>query len=204
VRSDGREGRFSRAILRTFPVNAFSRFARILIRSFRSRLMTNPTVTIRRAELADVSAITEIYNEAILTTTATFDTEPKTQEDRAHWLQSHDERHPVLVAVIDGKVIGWSSLTRWSDRSAYDATVETSFYVHSKHRGKGVGRMLKSAMIEEARRLKFHTIIARVAEGSLESIHLNQSAGFVHVGTLKEVGRKFDRLLDVHIYQKIL
>ena len=167
-------------------------------------MMTNRDVTIRGAELTDASAIAEIYNEAILTTTATFDTEPKTVEDRTQWLQSHDERHPVLVAVIDGRVVGWSSLTRWSDRSAYDDTVETSFYVHSTHRGKGVGRLLKAAIIDEARRLKFHTIIARVAEGSQESIHLNESTGFVYVGTLKEVGRKFGRLLDVHIYQKLL
>jgi L-amino acid N-acyltransferase len=164
----------------------------------------NAFITIRRAELADASAIAEIYNEAILTTTATFDTEPKSVDERRQWLQSHDERHPVLVAVVDGRVVGWASLTRWSDRRAYDDTAETSFYVHSTHRGRGIGRSLKDAIIEEARRLKYHTLIARVAEGSHESIHLNERAGFVHVGTLKEVGRKFDRLLDVHIMQKML
>jgi L-amino acid N-acyltransferase YncA len=167
-------------------------------------MSTKATVSIRRAEPADVPDITAIYNEAIATTVATFDTEPKTVDDRMAWLESHGERHPVLVAVVDGKVVGWSSLTPWSERSAYDDTAETSFYVHSAHRGRGVGRALKAAIVEEARRLNFHTIIARVAEGSHESIHLNESAGFVHVGTLKEVGRKFGRLLDVHIYQKLL
>jgi L-amino acid N-acyltransferase YncA len=167
-------------------------------------MSTKASVSIRRAEIADVPEITAIYNEAILTTVATFDTEPKSIADRTEWLLSHDEMHPVLVAVIDGKVVGWSSLTRWSERSAYDDTAETSFYVHSAHRGRGVGRMLKEAIIEEARRLKLHTLIARVAEGSDESIHLNQSVGFNYVGTLKEVGRKFGRMLDVHIYQKIL
>jgi phosphinothricin acetyltransferase len=161
-------------------------------------------MTIRRAELADAAAIADIYNEAILSTTATFDTETKSAAERAQWLQSHDERHPVLVAVFDGKVVGWASLTRWSERHAYDDTAETSFYVHSKHRGQGVGRQLKTALIDEARRLGFHSLIARVAEGSRESIRLNESAGFVHVGTLKEVGCKFGRRLDVHIMQKIL
>ncbi len=167
-------------------------------------MTTNSPVTIRRAELADAPAIAEIYNEAILTTTATFDTEPKSVDERTKWLQSHDERHPILVAVLDGRVVGWASLTRWSDRRAYDDTVETSFYVHSTRRGRGVGRKLKEAIIEEARRLGYHTLIALVAEGSDESIHLNESAGFAHVGTLKEVGRKFDRLLDVHVMQKML
>ena len=96
-------------------------------------------VTIRRAELADAPAIADIYNEAILTTTATFDTETKSVEERAQWLQSHDERHPVLVAVVDGRVVGWASLTRWSERRAYDDTAETSFYVHSTHRRRGIG-----------------------------------------------------------------
>jgi L-amino acid N-acyltransferase len=167
-------------------------------------MSTKASVLIRRAEAEDVPDITAIYNEAILTTIATFDTETKTIDERTLWLQSHDDRHPVLVAVVNGKVVGWSSLTRWSERSAYDDTAETSFYVHSTHRGHGVGRKLKEAIINEARQLKYHTIIARVAEGSHESIHLNESAGFVHVGTLKEVGRKFGRLLDVHIYQKLL
>jgi L-amino acid N-acyltransferase len=165
---------------------------------------TNSAITIRPAELSDAPAIAEIYNEAILTTTATFDTEPKSVEERTEWLQSHDQRHPVLVAVLDGRLVGWASLTQWSDRRAYDDTAETSFYVHSTHRGRGVGRKLKDAIIDEARRLGYHSLIARVAEGSQESIHLNKSAGFVHVGTLKEVGRKFDRWLDVHIMQKML
>ncbi|MGA2242674.1 MAG: N-acetyltransferase family protein [Verrucomicrobiota bacterium] len=167
-------------------------------------MSANLSVTIRRAGLDDVPAITDIYNEAILTTTATFDTEAKSVAERTQWLQSHDERHPILVAEVNGKVVGWASLSRWSERHAYDDTAETTFYVHSTHRGRGIGRKLKEAIIEEARRLRFHVLIARVAEGSRESIHLNESAGFVHVGTLKEVGRKFGRLLDVHIMQKIL
>jgi L-amino acid N-acyltransferase YncA len=161
-------------------------------------------VVIRKADPEDLDAITLIYNEAILTTTATFDTEQKSAADQLEWFQSHDERHPILVAVMDGKVVGWASLTKWSDRRAYDDTVESSFYVKSEFRGRGIGRMLKDAIIEEARRLHFHTLIARVAEGNPESLHLNESAGFVRVGTLREVGRKFGNLLDVHILQKIL
>ncbi|MFO1095610.1 MAG: N-acetyltransferase family protein [Planctomycetaceae bacterium] len=155
-------------------------------------------------ELTDAPAIADIYNEAILTTTATFDTEPKSVEERTGWLESHDDRHPVLVAEVDGRVVGWAALSPWSDRCAYADTAETSFYVHSAHRGRGIGRGLKAAIIEEARRLKYHTLIARVAEESSESIHLNEAAGFVHVGTLREVGRKFGRRLSVHIMQKML
>jgi len=159
---------------------------------------------IRKADRSDLLAITEIYNEAILTTTATFDTEPRSGLERLKWFDSHDVRHPILVAELDGKVVGWSSLSRWSDRHAYDHTAETSFYVKSEYRGQGIGRKLKQATIEEALGLGFHTLIARVTEGNPESLHLNESFGFVRVGTLKEVGRKFGKLLDVHSLQKIL
>src|SRR4030095_9373714 len=118
-------------------------------------MSTKASISIRRAKPADVPDITAIYNEAIATTVATFDTEPKSVDDRMAWLESHGERHPVLVAVVNGKVVGWRSLTRWSDRSAYDDTAETSFYVHSTQRGRGVGRALKAAIVEEARRLDF-------------------------------------------------
>ena len=171
--------------------------------SINAEIGTEETV-IRRATEHDAAAIADIYNEAIHSTTATFDTETKTVEERTSWLRSHDDRHPVLVAVVGGVVVGWASLTRWSDRGAYADTAETSFYVHSTHRGRGIGRRLKQEIIGEARRLDYHTIIARVAEGSAESLHLNQCEGFVLVGTLKEVGRKFGKLLGVHIFQKML
>ncbi len=163
-----------------------------------------PTVEIRKAQIEDLEAITAIYNEAIANTTATFDTEPKSAAQQLQWFQDHDERHPILVALLDGKVVGWASLSQWSDRCAYADAAETSFYVEAGHRRRGIGRQLKHAIIEEARRLRFHTLIARVAEGSEESLHLNESFGFVHAGTLKEVGRKFGKLLDVHLLQKML
>jgi len=158
----------------------------------------------RKAELSDVNAITEIYNEAILTTTATFDTEPKSISERVQWFQSHDNRYPIWVAVLDGKVVGWISLSKWSDRPAYNDTGETSFYVKSEYRAQGIGTTLLQTMIKEAKQLKYHTIIARIAGESDVSLHVHANFGFVQVGTLKEVERKFGKLLDVHILQKML
>jgi len=161
-------------------------------------------VVLRAAQPNDAAAIAEIYNDAILTSTATFDTQPKTTEERLAWLKAHDERQPVLVAEIDGRVIGWASLSKWSDRPAYADTVESSSYVASEYRGQGVGRALKVELIARAKELGLHTIIARTAQGSEASLHLNQSLGFVMVGTLREVGKKFGRRLDVHILQLML
>ena len=165
---------------------------------------TKNSLSVRKAELSDVDAITEIYNEAILTTTSTFDTEPKTTAERLQWYQSHDKRHPIWVAVIDGIVVGWISLSKWSDRPAYDGTAETSFYVKSEYRGKGIGSTLLQVLVKEAKQLQYHTLIARIAGESYASLHVHENFNFVRVGILKEVGRKFGRLLDVHVLQKML
>jgi phosphinothricin acetyltransferase len=162
------------------------------------------TTSIRTAEFADLGAITDIYNEAIQTTTATFDTEPRSESDQLAWFNSHVGRHPILVAVTDGRVVGWVSISRWSDRKAYDGTGEVSFYVRSDFRGRGIGRRLAQAIVDKARQLNYHTLIARVAAESSVSLHLSRSIGFMDVGTMKEVGRKFGRLLDVHVLQMML
>lgn len=161
-------------------------------------------LNIRRAVVADIDAITEIYNEAILTTTATFDLEPKTREDRLQWFADHGDRHPILVAEWSGNVVGWACLNPWKPRAAYDNTAESSFYVKEEYRGRRIGRKLKRAIIEEARRLGFHVLIAGAAEGSDASMHLNESFGFEVVGTFKKVGRKFGRDLDVTYFQMFL
>jgi L-amino acid N-acyltransferase YncA len=166
--------------------------------------VNHEAVRLRRAVRADLPSITKIYNEAILTTTATFDTKPQTVRQGAAWFRKHGKRHPIIVAEVDGAVIGWACLSPWSDREAYKITGETSFYVYSKFRGRGIGRKLKRSIIAEARRLGFRSLIARVADGSDASLHLNEATGFEHIGTLKQVGRKFGRLLDVHILQKML
>lgn len=161
-------------------------------------------LNIRPATLDDVDAITAIYNEAILTTTATFDMEPKSRENRLEWLEQRSERHPVLVADVDGEVVGWSCLNPWNLRAAYRDTGETSVYVHSTHRNQGIGRKLKQAIIDLAQQLGFRTLIAGVAEGSEASLHLNKDFGFEVVGTFKDVGEKFGKLLDVTYLQKFL
>jgi len=159
---------------------------------------------VRRATAGDLPAITGIYNEAVVKTTATFDTEPKSTGERRAWLAAHGPRHPVLVAEQDGSVVGWASLSEWSDRAAYADTAEVSVYVAESHRGQGIGRELLRALLAEAQEAGIHAAIGRVAEGNEASMRLLAHAGFEHVGTMREVGRKFGKLLDVCLMQKIL
>lgn len=155
----------------------------------------------RKARKSDLKAITDIYNEAIETTTATFDTTPKTLKEQQAWFSSHGRRYPIMVAEIEGEIVGWASLSQWSDRCAYSDTAEISLYVRAEHQGKGIGRRLMTGIIEAGGAAGLHAVIARISEGNPASIHLHESAGFSRVGVMREVGRKFGKLLDVHMYQ---
>lgn len=148
-------------------------------------------------------AITEIYNEAILNTTATFDTQPKTVSEQSEWFEDHDTKHPLLVAEQAEQIVGWASLSRWSGRCAYSGTAEISLYVKEERQGKGIGRKLLKALVHEGGKAGLHTVIARISEGNEASLHLFESEGFEQVGAMLEVGRKFGKLLDVYIMQKI-
>ena len=160
-------------------------------------------LAIRPATLADLSAITEIYNDAILHTTATFDTQPKTLEEQNVWFANHGSKYPVLVAEDEGKVLSWASLSKWSNRCAYSDTAEVSLYVRKEYRRQGIGRQLLKALILEGEKVHLHTLIALITEGNEPSINLFKSEQFQTVGVMREVGRKFGGLLDVRILQKI-
>jgi len=158
---------------------------------------------IRPARIDDIGLITEIYNDAIIHTTATFDTEPKSLEDQKAWFLDHGSTFPILIAELEGKVIGWASLSRWSIKKAYSQTVELSIYIDKPQREKGFGRKLMETIIGEGKQAGFHTILARIAEGNKVSLHLHKVLGFKLVGVMREVGRKFDQLLDVHLMQLV-
>jgi phosphinothricin acetyltransferase len=160
-------------------------------------------LAIRQATPADLGQITEIYNDAIQKTTATFDTEPKTLEEQESWFANHDASHPILIAEQDGLVTGWASLSQWSDRCAYNATAEISLYVKEEYRGKEIGKELMKAIIQEGKTAGLHTVIARIAGSNKISADLCKSFGFQYIGTMREVGKKFDKLLDVHLMQLI-
>ncbi len=159
--------------------------------------------TIGRAKTDDLDAITEIYNEAIVKTTATFDTRPKSIKEQRAWFDEHNAKYPILVAEDKHLIVGWASLSRWSDRCGYSDTAEISLYIKEGYRNRGIGRKLLEALLEKARDSGLHTVIVRIAGDNQASIHLCNVFGFVHIGTMQEVGKKFRKLLDVELMQKI-
>lgn len=166
--------------------------------------MEEKTLVIRRARWEDLSSITEIYNEAVTTTISTFHLYPRSLEEQKRWFEGHTERYPLLVAEEGGLVVAWACLSPYSDREGYQHTATDSIYVRKEFRRQRIGYELLRALLEEAERLSYHSIVAIIASENIPSIRLHEKLGFVFRGVLKEAGFKFGRWIDVCFYQKML
>ncbi len=164
------------------------------------------TPHIRPATVADLPGILEIYNDAVLHTTATYDYEPRTLEQRAAWFEERTrEGYPVFVAVDDaGRVVGWSALNPYHARIGYRFTAENSVYVAADMRGKGIGKLLLPPLIAGAQAKGLHAIIAAIDAENAASIRLHAAFGFEKVGHFKQTGFKFNRWLDVVYLERLL
>jgi phosphinothricin acetyltransferase len=162
-------------------------------------------VTIRPAVSDDVSDIAAIYNHEIANSTATFDLEPPTL---AYWearLVGHHQGDHLLVAVDDDEdVVGYAYSWSYRPRPAYNLTRETSIYLDPTVRGRGIGRRLYPALLDTMAASGVHTAVALVALPNAGSVGLHRTCGFEHVGSMREVGFKFGRWVDVDWYQKLL
>jgi phosphinothricin acetyltransferase len=167
---------------------------------------TPQACTIRIATRDDVPGILDIYNEAVLNTTATYDYDPATLEQRLLWFDEHArDGYPIFVAQDDmGRIVGWSSLSRFHNRVGYKFTTENSVYVAAGHRGRGVGKRLMPPLIQGARELGLHAIIAGIDAENPASIRLHAQFDFAKVAHLKRVGFKFNRWLDVIYMERLL
>ncbi len=159
--------------------------------------------SIRRAVSADADAIATIYNQAVLTSTATFDLEPETAAARRRFLAAETTRL-CLVGETGGLVVGWSSLAAWSARGGYDQTVEISIYIAPEARRAGLGLSLAGAALEAAPGLGLHAVVAQICAENDAGLALADRLGFARVGVLREVGHKFGRPLDVVICELLV
>jgi len=159
---------------------------------------------IRPAIQSDAPAINEIYNHYVAHSTCTYQEQAETVEARIAWLNRHGPMHPVLVAEMDGNVVGWASASPFHARSAFRFTVENAVYVHLDHLHKGIGRQLMKELLHASKLAGHHCMIAVIDSTQQASIALHRSLGFVESGKLREVGLKFGQRLDLVYLQKML
>ena len=187
------------------------------------------TIAVRLARPSDADAIRSIYNHEVLTTTATFDLVPRSLDDQQHWLAARSGAFAAIVAVdtssgtssgtgsgtssgggieraaeMPGEVVGFAALSPYRERAAYRTSVEDSVYVRRDRAGEGIGRLLLDELLDVAEQSGFHAVFARIESSGEASRALHARCGFRLVGTEREVGRKFNRWLDVSLMQCLL
>lgn len=162
-------------------------------------------IALRKATENDLLQILDIYNDAILNTTAVYDYEPHTLEMRRQWFETKQQQgFPVFVAEENNEVLGFSSIGPFRAWAGYKYSVENSIYVKDGQRGKGIGKLLMQPLIDAAKEMKLHAIIAGIDADNKLSIDFHKQFGFEEAGHLKQIGWKFDRWLDLVFMQLIV
>ncbi len=163
-----------------------------------------PRIAIRDARPDDASAIAVVYNQGIVDRVATLETEERTPEERREWLAARDSRHPVLVAEVEGAIIGFGSLNVFNPRAAYNHVADFSVYVERSWRSQGVGRRLLESLEDRARKLQYHKMVLAAFPFNAAGMALYARYGFRVVGTYKEQGRLDGQWVDTIVMEKLL
>ncbi|MDR1631471.1 MAG: GNAT family N-acetyltransferase [Dysgonamonadaceae bacterium] len=160
---------------------------------------------IRNVKPFDAEHIAKIYNYYIENTAVTFDENPVTTEKIRQKIDDICAKaYPYLVCEKNNQLVGYAHLNTWRSHSAYNITLETTIYIDPEHTGKGLGVKLYEALIEKSRKINIHSLIAVISLPNDSSRKLHEKFGFQLVGNFKETGIKFNKLIDVEFWQKIL
>lgn len=152
------------------------------------------------------AAILDLLNDAIVTSTAVYDYQPRPPSAMAPWFATKRAQGFPVLGLQDeaGTLLGFASYGTFRAWPAYHHTVEHSIYVHRDHRGQGHARTLLLALIDAARAHDRHVMIGGIDADNAASLALHRSLGFDTCGTLRQVGYKFGRWLDLVFVQKLL
>jgi L-amino acid N-acyltransferase YncA len=157
---------------------------------------------IRDATESDFGQITEIYNDIVLHSTATWNDRPATVEERIAWWQGRVRQgYPVLVAADQDRIAGFATFGDFRSWPGYRFTVEVTIYIHAGHRGQGIGARLLAELTARAQALGKHSMIAAVDSENSGSLRFLERHGFQRVGYIPEAGFKFGRFLDLVLLQ---
>lgn len=165
-------------------------------------VFNHPPLLVRRASFEDVPAITHVYNQGI-EEGATFETELRSEQERHQWLENHRDQYLAVVAVRQGRVIGWACLNPFSPRSAYQWVADLSVYVERSVRGTGVGTALMRELERRAQALGFHKLVLTTFP-ELAAVEFYKKLNYRQVGIYKEQGQLHNRWQDTLLMEKLL
>jgi L-amino acid N-acyltransferase YncA len=159
-----------------------------------------------RCDASFSDQILAIFNDAILHSTALYDYKPRTMESMVAWFENKKKGDFPVVGVVDeaGELLGFASYGTFRAWPAYKYSVEHSIYVAAKHRGNGLGKLLLQEIVRNARQQNYHVLIGGIDSQNAVSIRLHKRFGFEPAGTIRHVGFKFGKWLDLDLYQLIL
>ena len=159
---------------------------------------------IRPVVEADAVAICAIYNPYVQNTVITFEQKQIPKKEMAKRIDEYIAQYPWLVADVDGKVVAYAYATRWRARAAYDQTLESTIYVDKDYTGRGIAKPLYLELLRQLKALKVHAVVGCIALPNDASVALHEKCGFVKVAHFPQVGRKFERWVDVGFWQVTL
>ena len=160
--------------------------------------------TLRSVSETDAPAICAIYNPYVLETVITFEQTPVVEAEMAVRIRDYTSAYPWLVAEADGKVLAYAYATRWRTRAAYDFTLESTIYVDKAYTGHGIAMPLYLELLRELKSRKVHAAVGCIALPNDASVAIHEKCGFVKVAHFPQVGRKFERWVDVGFWQVTL
>ena len=161
-------------------------------------------ISVRFIDSSDAPAICAIYNPYVLETIITFEQTPVSETDMAQRIRDYTALYPWLVAEVDEKVVAYAYATRWRTRAAYDYTLESTIYVDKAYTGRGIAKPLYLELLRELKARGVHTVVGCIALPNDASAALHEICGFVKVAHFPQVGRKFERWVDVGFWQATL
>jgi L-amino acid N-acyltransferase len=152
------------------------------------------------------AAILDIFNDAIVHSTALYDYQPRASESMVGWFAAKRTGGFPVIGAEDGEgaLLGFASYGTFRAWPAYKYSVEHSVYVHKDQRGHGIGVALMQRLIAAARKQERHVLVGGIDMTNTASIALHERLGFVHAGTIRQAGFKFGRWLDLGFWQLLL
>lgn len=163
------------------------------------------TLQLRPYTPDDTASIVAILNYYIANSTAIYDYDLRTLDQQtALFAEKRAKGFPIVVALLEDRLVGFGYYSEFRFRAAYRFTVEHSVYVLPRAHGQGIGTALMEALICEAQAQKLHTMVAVIDAENQDSIAFHERFGFETVGVIKESGYKFDRWLHSVLMQRFL